>query len=66
MKRYIAYFKVYNGECQYNIYITHEANTKKEAEEWFNDFVCDNMNEIWKLENVREVKTFDEMWEFMR
>lgn len=66
MKKYIALFKVYNGDCSYDMYITHETNTKKEAESWFKDFECDNMNEIWILRTFKEVKTFNEIWEFMR
>lgn len=67
MKKYIALFKIYNGECQYDNYQTHETNDKKtEVEEWFKEFECDNINEEWKLITIQEVENFEELWKFLR
>ena len=67
MKKYIGLFKIYNGECQYDNYQTYETNDKKtEVEEWFKEFECDTMNEVWELVTFQEVENFEELWKFLR
>ena len=67
MRKYIALFKIYSGECQYDNYQTYETSDKKtEVEKWFKEFECDNNNEIWKLIIFQEVENFKELWKFMR
>ena len=65
MKKYIANFKIYNGEATYNIPVTTEAETEEQAEKYFKDYECESDLEIWKLILFKEVKTFEDLWEMI-
>lgn len=65
MKRYIARFKVYNGEATYRQVVATEAKNKKDAENYFKTYECETMVDIWVLLAFEEVKTFDELWKWL-
>jgi len=65
MKRYIAKFKIYNGEATYTIPIITEAKDKQEAEKYFKEYECENDIDIWQLLTFDEVKDFDDLWEWL-
>lgn len=60
--KYIAVFKIYNGEATYNILVKTEAQNEKEAKEYFDKYECDTNIEIWKFEFMKEVETFEDLW----
>ena len=61
-RKFIAKFKIYNGEATYSIPVVTEANTKEEAKKYFKGYECDNNTEIWKLQVFDEVKDFEDLW----
>jgi len=61
-KKFIAIFKIYNGESTYTMPVKTERKDMKQALKDFNEYVCDTDVEIWKLISVTEIKTFDELW----
>lgn len=65
MKRYVAMFTIFNGECKYTMPIGRQAENKREAKKIFKEYECDNMNEIWRLDYFEEVKDFDNLWDFV-
>jgi len=65
MKKYIAKFKIYNGETTYSMPVTVEAETKEEAETYFKKYECNTDLEIWVLQTFDEVKTFEELWSWL-
>lgn len=65
MKKYIAKFRVYNGETTYNIPLTTEAETKERAEIYFKSYECETDLDIWKLIDFEEVKTFESLWSWL-
>ena len=62
MKKYVAIFVIYNGECKYTMPVGREAENKREAKKILREYECDTMNEIWKLDYFEEVTTFEELW----
>jgi len=63
--KYIAKFKIYNGEATYIIPVVTEAKSKTQAEKYFKDYECENNTEIWKLLTFDEVKTFEDLWSWL-
>ena len=63
MKKYLAKFKVYNGESTYMIPVTTEAKNEKEALKDFKTYECESNTEIWVFQTMIEVKTFKHLWE---
>lgn len=62
MKRYIAKFKIYNGEATYTIPVITEAKNKKEAKQYFKCYEVNGEIDIWKLQVFDEVKDFNDLW----
>ena len=62
LKKYVATFKIYNGETTYTMPVKIEAESKIEAEKYFKNYICNTDLEIWKLINFEEVKTFEDLW----
>ena len=60
--KFIAKFKVYNGEASYTIPVVTEKDKLTEAEEYFKSYECENEVEIWKLQDFEEVKTLQDLW----
>ena len=65
MKKYIANFKVYNGEATYSISVKTEANNQSEAKKYFKEYECEGDLDIWKLLYIEEVKTFNDLWDLI-
>lgn len=64
-KKYLARFKIYNGDATYTMPVKTEAKNLKQATEYFKDYECDNNVEIWKLEDVVEIDSLGELWRYI-
>ena len=65
MHKYVAVFKVYNGESTYSILVKTEALNKKDARNYFKMYECNNNTESWKFEKMVKVKTFKDLWDLI-
>jgi len=61
-KKFLARFKIYNGEATYTMPVRTEAKTLKQATEYFEAYVCDGDVEIWKLQDVTEIHSLEQLW----
>ena len=61
-KRYVAVFKIYNGEATYNILVKTEAKNKKDAKGYFKMYECNTNVEIWKFVKMKKVEVFEDLW----
>ena len=63
--KFVAIFRIFNGEFSYKMPVKTVTKSEAEARECFKDYECNNSVEIWRFEYMAEVKTFDDLWELI-
>lgn len=63
--KYLATFKIYNGEATYTMPVITEAKNLQQATEYFKSYECDNNIEIWKLNFVVAIDSLEQLWGYL-